>query len=121
MVFIIPTSTFSWYDSLVVCLFIYLFIYFSIQDTIYLAGLVSLSGEIVENIDFSVPGFFAMATTGAGKSPNTTPTKWSKKLPRPMGNLTSVVRLLAKLVMACSDLNQSNVSSVLFCDIWTVW
>ena len=57
-----------------------------------------------------------MATTVAGKSPNTTPTKWNKRLQKPMGNFTSVVNLAAKLLSACERTSDSKVT-VLTCHI----
>ena len=71
--------------------------------------LVNLLGVAIECLDFSTPGFFAMATTAAGKSPNTTPTKWSKRLQKPMGNFTSVVNLAATLLSACERTSDSKV------------
>ncbi len=82
---------------------------FFFQDLAFVDTLVSLIGVVIECLDFSTPGLFAMATTAAGKSPNTTPTKWNKRLQRPMGNLTSVVTMASKLLSACERTSNSKV------------
>ncbi|KAJ7390049.1 DNA-binding protein rif1 [Desmophyllum pertusum] len=71
------------------------------KDVAFVDTLVSFVGVVIECLDFSTSGLFAMATTAAGKSPNTTPTKWNKRLQRPMGNFTSMVTMVAKLLSAC--------------------
>ena len=50
-----------------------------------------------------------MATTAAGKSPNTTPTKWNKRLQKPMGNFTSLVHMMVKLLYACERTSDCKV------------
>ena len=82
------------------------------QDLTFVDTLVNLAGVAIECLDFSTPGLFAMATTTAGKSPNTTPTKWNKRLQKPMGNFTSVVNLAAKLLLACERTRDSKDSKV---------
>ena len=74
---------------------------FVFQDVSFVDTLVNLAGVIIECLDFSIPGLFALATTAAGKSPNTTPTKWTRRFQKPMGNFTSLVHLIAKLLSAC--------------------
>ena len=74
---------------------------FFFQDVSFVDTLVNLAGVIIECLDFSIPGLFALATTAAGKSPNTTPTKWTRRFQKPMGNFTSLVHLIAKLLSAC--------------------
>ena len=74
---------------------------FFFQDVSFIDTLVNLAGVIIECLDFSIPGLFALATTAAGKSPNTTPTKWTRRFQKPMGNFTSLVHLIAKLLSAC--------------------
>jgi len=86
------------------------------KDLIFVDTLVNLIVVAIECLDFSIPGLFAMATTAAGKSPNTTPTKWNKRLQKPMGNFTSVVNLAAKLLSACERTSDSKVT-VLTCHI----
>ncbi|KAL9968125.1 hypothetical protein ACROYT_G026458 [Oculina patagonica] len=81
------------------------------KDLAFVDTLVSLIGVVIECLDFSTPGLFAMATTAAGKSPNTTPTKWNKRLQRPMGNLTSVVTMASKLLSACERTSNSKEST----------
>lgn len=80
------------------------------QDLTFVDTLVNLTGVIIECLDFSIPGLFAMATTAAGKSPNTTPTKWNKRLQKPMGNFTSLVHMIAKLLAVCKRTNDCKVS-----------
>ena len=80
------------------------------QDLTFVDTLVNLTGVAIECLDFSTPSLFAMATTAAGKSPNTTPTKWNKRLQKPMGNFTSVVNLAAKLLSACERTSDSKVT-----------
>lgn len=80
------------------------------QDLAFVDTLVNLTGVAIECLDFSTPGLFAMATTVGGKSPNTTPTKWNKRLQRPMGNFTSVVNVAVKLLSACERTSNSKVT-----------
>lgn len=82
---------------------------FFFQDVSFVDTLVNLAGVIIECLDFSIPGLFALATTAAGKSPNTTPTKWTKRFQKPMGNFTSVVHLIAKLLSACERTSSCKV------------
>ena len=82
---------------------------FFFQDVSFVDTLVNLAGVITECLDFSIPGLFALATTAAGKSPNTTPTKWTKRFQKPMGNFTSLVHLIAKLLSACKRTSSCKV------------
>ena len=82
---------------------------FFFQDVSFVDTLVNLAGVIIECLDFSIPGLFALATTAAGKSPNTTPTKWTRRFQKPMGNFTSLVHLIAKLLSACERTSSCKV------------
>ena len=105
----------SWIHNNISCFFNNKFLFFP-QDLTFVDTLVNLAGVAIECLDFSTPGLFAMATTAAGKSPNTTPTKWNKRLQKPMGNFTSVVNLAAKLLSTCERTSDSKVA-VLMCHI----
>ena len=82
---------------------------FFFQDVSFVDTLVNLAGVIIECLDFSIPGLFALATTAAGKSPNTTPTKWTRRFQKPMGNFTSLVHLMTKLLSACERTSSCQV------------
>lgn len=71
------------------------------KDVAFIDSLVNLTGVIIECLDFTIPGLFAMATTAAGKSPTASPSKWNKRLQKPMGNFTSLVHMIVKLLSAC--------------------
>ena len=86
-----------------------LYINFLLQDVSFVDTLVNLAGVIIECLDFSIPGLFALATTAAGKSPNTTPTKWTRRFQKPMGNFTSLVHLIIKLLSACERASSCKV------------
>lgn len=73
----------------------------SFKDVAFVDSLVNLTGVIIECLDFTIPGLFAMATTAAGKSPNVSPSKWNKRLQKPMGNFTSLVHMIVRLLSAC--------------------
>jgi len=73
----------------------------SFKDVEFIDSLVNLTGVIIECLDFTIPGLFAMATTAAGKSPTASPSKWNKRLQKPMGNFTSLVHMIVKLLSAC--------------------
>ena len=79
------------------------------QNIVFVDTLVSLIVVAIECLDFSTPSLFDMATTASGKSPNTTPTKWNKRFQRPMGNMTSMVSVVAKLLSACERTRNSMV------------
>ena len=90
-----------------------------LQDLAFVDTLINLTGVIIECLDFSIPGLFVMATTAAGKSPNTTPTKWTKRLQKPMGNFTSLVHVTAKLLSACERTSNCKVSESSHCSFIT--
>ena len=72
------------------------------QKINYLDGLVSLVSSVTKCLDFSSANVFGVTTTAAGKPQSTTtPTKWSKLLQKQMGNFTSLVQLMARLLTAC--------------------
>ena len=77
-------------------------------------------GVMIDCLDFSIPGLFAMATTAAGKSPNSTPTKWNKRLQKPMGNFTSLVHMMAKLLSVCKRTKDCKVSEIAHVEITAV-
>ena len=79
------------------------------QNIVFVVTLASLIVVAIECLDFSTPSLFDMATTASGKSPNTTPTKWNKRFQRPMGNMTSMVSVVAKLLSACERTRNSKV------------
>ena len=92
-----------------VCTFSIEVVFVKFQGVVFVDTLVSLIVVAIECLDFSTPSLFDMATTASGKSPNTTPTKWNKRFQRPMGNMTSMVSVVAKLLSACERTRNSMV------------
>ncbi|XP_048577728.1 telomere-associated protein RIF1-like isoform X2 [Nematostella vectensis] len=92
------------------------------KDVAFIDSAVNILTTILECLDFSSPSLFDLATTASGKSPNRTPTKFVNKPERPLGNLTSLVQVLNKLLLASASLINSKEASKhfgIFCSLMT--
>ena len=74
------------------------------QKIAYLDGVVNLVSTVTKCLDFSSASVPGVISSGRKKpSPSTTPMNWDKQMHKQMGNFTSLVKLIAKLLMACHD------------------
>lgn len=69
--------------------------------------MVNLITTILECMDYTITPVFA------GKSPMKSPSKWTKKIARPLGNMASTVELMKRLLTACYNMIDSKVILIL--------